>query len=313
MTQNYPNIPKTIHITGMSNPDTWAGLMRLLMRQKELLAGENFGGNADMTRCANIVLEFDDEAVEEIYKGIIHPAFETKSGGLQGYEREFTYYFVREQETIEEKKQFIYNYMSRFTDAPIPASNYLYQGKPIKLDIPSEYIRASGGFDQVKWLHDVIRKDGISRRHQMITWIQVVDCFTTSPPCLQRIWVEVLVPKSEWYKYLDGVPVEVHIDYRSWDVARALPSNLYGLIRMLYRYIFGNLTPDTEYVTEDGITVKLDDIVTDDKGVIRDKQGAPLHINNEGNKIDFKIVRLVCYGDNGHIYNDSYDLVKKIK
>jgi thymidylate synthase len=127
----------------------------------------------------------------------------------------------------------------------------------------------------------------------MITWIPMIDCFSTSPPCLQRIFLRVLVPKTEWHKYPGYIPVEVHIDYRSWDVFGGQPSNLFGLLRMLYRYVFGNLTKETEY--------------------IRDVEGNPTRINDDGNIIDFKIVRVVCFGDAAHIYEDAYKKAKAVK
>jgi len=307
-------IQQTLHIKGRDSIGTWTRVMQLLMQQHEIIAGEDYIGSASMTRDAHIVLELDEEAIEEIYNGAVHPAFESGERSRNIYEKEFTYFFVYNNWHMDEKYKFVYNYMDRFINYPIPI-DFAYQGTPLSLHIPEEYVNFwTNGFDQLKWIHDAIRKDGISRRHQIITWIPAIDCFNTSPPCAQRIWIRVLVPKSEWHKYPDGIPVETHLGYRSWDVARALPSNLYGLVRMLYRYVFGNVTPDTEYIRDiDGKFVPLEELVEDPilHNIVYDKDGNSAHLNNSS-KPDFKIVRLVCDGDAGHIYEDSYPLINKI-
>jgi hypothetical protein len=130
--------------------------------------------------------------------------------------------------------------------------------------------------------------------------------------CLQRIWVEILVPKSEWYKYPGCIPVDVHIEYRSWDLDRAMPSNLYGLTHMLYRYVFGNLTPDTEYIrVKDGKPVKQENLMNDGEN-IRDKETGVVCKIDDTYKRDFKIMRIACHGDNGHVYNDCYKHINQI-
>jgi len=310
------NAPETIFITGRNNKATWARLIQLVTQQRfEMLAGENFGGKANLTKCAAILFELDETAIEELIAGHLHPAFETKSDGLAAYDREFTYDFVREQNVADEKYQFVYNYMHRLTDHPLPSVHYWYQGRPIcdyiRNDIYKQYVTSNGGFDQIKWLHDAIRQDGISRRHQMITWIPVIDDFTTSPPCLQRVWTEVLIPKSEWHKYPGCIPVTMHIDYRSWDLGRAMPSNLYGLTRMMYRYVYGNLTAENEYITEYGAIVQPGTIRKDQFGSLM-ADGKRVMLNDEGNQIEFKVVKLVGFGDNGHLYNDSYNIADRI-
>jgi thymidylate synthase len=308
-------LPKSIHIKGRNAPNSWAEEMHQVMSQDHIIvSGEDYKGNAKFTKDANILMELDKAAIKQITSGVLHPAFESKAKSVSCYDEEFTYNFVFNNWTLDPKYQFVYNYMDRMINYPRLASDFLYQGRSISElpMIPDKYLVSynpwfynrslyketynrdiqTGGFDQLSWLHDAIREGGISRRHQMIIWLPEIDCFNTSPPCLQRIWLRVLVPKSEWHKYPGCIPVEAHIEYRSWDLARAQPSNLYGLLRMLYRYVLGNLTADTEY--------------------IRDADGVPISINDEGNVIDFELVRVVCFGDATHIYEDSYDMASKM-
>jgi thymidylate synthase len=282
---------KTFLIEGRNSVDSWARAIRIISQQPQILAGEDYIGSASVTRDANLVIVLDEEAVEEIVEGVVHPAFEQGKQAMDEYTKEFTYKFVRDQWELPNVKKFVYNYFDRFVNYPIPLC-FLYQGELATFDIPDNYLTKldadgnyTGGFDQIKWLHDAIRKDGISRRHQIITYIPAIDDFNTSPPCLQRIQVRVLVPQDEYEKYKGCIPVEVFIMYRSWDVGRAMPSNLYGLTNMLYRYVFGNITEETEY-----------------------KNG----VLSPYNKIDYKIERLVLFGNSSHVYEDNDSIFRKV-
>jgi thymidylate synthase len=274
---------KTFLIEGKNNVDAWGRAIKLISQQPDIISGEDYTGNAKNTKDCNLIIVLDDEAVEDIVEGKVHPAFEQGKQAMDKYNEEFTYKFVKDNWEAEEKLQFVYNYFDRFINYPLPVV-FIYQGKLLELPIPEKYYCKdreggfTGGLDQILWLHDAIRKDGISRRHEIITWIPAIDDFNDNPPCLQRIWIRVLVPKEEWSKYNGNIPVEVHVEYRSWDVGRAMPSNLYGLINMLYRYIFGNLTEENEY-----------------------KNG----VLNPYNHIEFKIVKLVLFGNSCHVYEDN--------
>lgn len=299
-------IPKSTLISGRGPENTWAREIEFLLSQDMIVAGEDYQGNgAKYTRDGNILFELDAEAVAQIVAGNVHPNFELGSHAQKKYDLEFTYWFVKHNWTLPDKYKFVYNYFDRLINKPVPDLLFRYQGKKLNYTVDDKYWTRDNdgnhtlGFDQIKWLHDAIRQDGISRRHQVTTWIEIIDCFTTSPPCLQRIWVRVLVPKSEWHKYPGRIPVEVHIDYRSWDIPRAQPSNLYGLMRMLYRYVFGNHTEGTEILRDEFGEPILDD------------NGEPT-INPENN-IEFEVVRLVGFGDACHIYEDSFDTARKVK
>jgi hypothetical protein len=297
------NIPISVLIEGKDMANAWAREVNLLSMQPQILAGEDYSGSAKMTRDMNVLVVLEADAVEKIRKGEMHPAYESRAHALLAYDREFTYDFVYEQWAADEKHQFVYNYMDRFVNKPVPSENFIYQGKPhIQDKEVAKYLnKDTNGFDQIKWLHDAIREQGISRRHQIITWIEAIDCFAQSPPCLQRIQLRVLVPKLEWHNYEGCIPVEAAIEYRSWDIGRAQLSNIYGLVRILYRYILGNLTAEDEYVRG-----------SDGKRLC-DERGVPNVLNDEGNKIEFKIVSLKLFGNFAHYYEDWEDVAQTVK
>jgi thymidylate synthase len=289
------NIPISVLIEGKDMANAWAKEINLLSLQPYILAGEDYKGNAIRCRDMNVLVVLDKAAVAKIRKGEMHPAYESRKFALDAYDYEFTYDFVYSQWKAADLKKFVYNYFDRFVNKPMPDEKFIYQGAPYVQDPEAaKYInKETGGLDQIRWLHDAIREQGISRRHQIITWIEAIDCFAQSPPCLQRIIIRVLVPKSEWHKYKGRIPVEVHIEYRSWDIGRAQLSNLYGLVRMLYRYILGNLTAETEY--------------------IRDAEGNKIKLNDEGNKVEFEIESLKLFGDFSHYYEDWEDVAKTVR
>jgi len=289
---------KTILIDGRNSVDSWTKAIKIISAQPEILAGEDYLGNAKYTKDANLIIVLDEEAVEDIVDMVIPEAFEQGLQAIAEYGKEYTYHFVKRNWTLPEKYKFQYNYFDRFINYALPVV-FVSQGNLLELNIPEKYFcrnkegGLTGGFDQISWLHDAIRKDGISRRHQIITWMPGIDCFDSNPPCLQRIWIRVLVPKSEYHKYPGCVPVEIGIMYRSWDIGRAICSNLFGIISMLYRYVLGNQTEETEYFMD-----RLD------------INGNPYELNTY-NKIDYKIEKMVLFCNSGHVYEDSYDLFKR--
>ena len=82
--------------------------------------------------------------------------------------------------------------------------------------------------DQVRQLRKNMTHQGISRRHQVITWEPEKDMFSASPPCLQRIWIRVFDEDGN---------CEIHFDWRSRDLFGAWMTNYIGLFDMLYREI----------------------------------------------------------------------------
>ena len=200
--------------------------------------------------------------------------------------------------------------MDRFINYPIPTQFY-YQGDWFDKSIPIQYRTKhlicgesefyTGGLDQIKIIHDKLREDGISRRHQIITWIPYIDLFTNEDPCAQRIWVRSLVSKNQWYKYPGCIPIEVHIMYRSWDIPGAWPSNLYGILNCINKYICGNITEENEFLNKNTmLPLTAEDDFED-------------AIFNPDIKQEFKIVSVKCVGNAGHSYYSYYDLINEVK
>lgn len=301
---------KNIIIDGRTAANTWARTLHLLNQQSEIVAGDGFEGHDNMTKDACVLLDLDEDAIEEILSGQVHPNFQTGPQSRMAYALEFTYRFVKDNWKAEEKKKFDYNYMDRFINYPIP-TQFCYQGKWFEKQIPVKYTTRyseckngefdTGGIDQLKIIHDKLRDEGISRRHQIITWIPYIDLFTDEDPCAQRIWIRCLVPKSEWYKYPGCIPVEAHIMYRSWDIPGAWPSNLFGLLNCINRYICGNITEENELLNKNTMQI----LTTEDS--FEDA------IFNSDINQEFKIVSVKCMGNAGHGYYSSYDLMNKIQ
>jgi thymidylate synthase len=310
--------PDLIHIHGRNNASTWARLIQLTSQQPERLAGEDYVGNNSLTRHAPIVFELDEEAAEEVIAGKVHEAVELGERSREQYDLEMTYWYFYYQWHAPPTNKFIYNYFDRLVNSPMP-NLFLYQGELFTgyESVNYQYQTKIGdlltcGFDQLKWLHDTIRKDGISRRHLITTWIPAIDCFATSPPCLIKLWVEVLVPKSEWHKYPGCIPVDVHLDYRSWDLAGGLPNNLYALTRMLYRYVFGNLSQSNEFIGGDGEVYSSHEVIRNEiTGELTNELGHSVKINEPSKQAEFKIKRLLGFSDNGHVYPDNYDILNR--
>lgn len=299
-----------IIIDNRTSINTWARTLHLLTQQTEIIAGDEFLGNDNMTKDACIFLDLDEEAVEEILLGNVHPKFQMGSKARMKYALEFTYRFVKDNWNADKTKKFDYNYMDRFINYPM-LNQFYYQGELIDDSIPIKYKTKhsnctqndfyTGGIDQIKIIHDKLREEGISRRHQIITWIPTIDLFTKEDPCLQRLWIRCLVPKSQWYKYPECIPLEVHIMYRSWDIPGALPANLYALLNCINRYICGNLTEENELLHKDTLQYLN----------IKDKFEDAIF--NSNIQQEFKIVNVKCIGNAGHGYYSYYDLMNKVK
>jgi thymidylate synthase len=278
----------TFLISGRNTADSWERAIRIISQQPEIVAGEDYVGTAKKTRDCTLLIELDEEAVEEILNCEVHPAFEQGKQAIEEYAKEYTYSFVKNSWELPEVQKFDYNYMDRLVNYPIPLS-FRYNGNILELDIPEQYLTKdkngvfTGGIDQIKIVHDAIRKDGISRRHELITWIPAIDLFNSNPPCAQRLWIRVLVEKSEYIKYRSsgGIPVEVAIEYRSWDIGRAILSNLYGICTMLNKYIFSNITEFNE--------IKNGEL-------------------NTNYRPEYKIHKLKLFGNACHVYEDSYNI-----
>ncbi len=127
--------------------------------------------------------------------------------------------------------QFKRDYMQkRITNAKTEKDKELVQFKYLYIDRLTKYPKISSSrldfIDQLDFLAKELKKGRFeSRRLQAITWIPELDCNEENkePPCLQRIWI---------YPYPNKT-LDIHINYRSWDIFNAYEANLNAIIWMI--------------------------------------------------------------------------------
>lgn len=87
------------------------------------------------------------------------------------------------------------------------------------------YPTPEGGFDQIAKMCELLAGTPFTRRAQAITWNPAVDLGHHEPPCLQRIWCQII--KSE-----EGLLLEMNTDWRSRDAFKAAFMNMYALTEL---------------------------------------------------------------------------------
>lgn len=127
----------------------------------------------------------------------------------------------------EYKKQFTRDYTKRRVaeaktdkDKDIIAFKYTY------MDRFTKYPNGPRPFDQIDFIQGQLKGGRYeSRRLQAITWVpsEDADASNQDPPCLQRIWVYPRPNKT----------LDVHINYRSWDMFKGYPANLNAILWMV--------------------------------------------------------------------------------
>lgn len=227
----------TIFINDYSFINSWAvGIKQLNELATIIRANDKAEGHIVMTKDVKMIVELDRAAISQIKHKVVHPLYPLKNSAIDKYCDQFTYDYVAEQMALPEGDtgKFEYTYMERFVNYPamFPITDNSLKSIIRRL-LGVKHI--SGSIDQIKWLHDAIREDGISRRHQITTWIPQKDIASRDPPCLQRIQLRRLSSK---YEPSNGkIPVEGQIDFRSRDFYGAFPSNEIALVNMLNKYI----------------------------------------------------------------------------
>lgn len=187
-----------------SFPAVWEEAVRFCMKEGMVIKPEENAKILTRDMCSKITLT--GNGIRDIFSRNLHPKFPTKALFCGVYISEYTREWIAEQKLRPEAEQFVYNYMDRLINRTVDGIT----------------------LDQVKQLRKNMTHQGISRRHQIITWEPEKDMFSVSPPCLQRIWIRVL----------DDENCEVHFDWRSRDLYGAWMTNYIGLFDMLQREIF---------------------------------------------------------------------------
>ena len=188
-----------------SFPGVWEEAISFCMKEGMILKPEENANILTRDMCSKITLT--GNAIRDIFSRNLHPKFPTGKMHCEVYIKEYTREWIAEQKLKPEIEQFVYNYMDRLINRIVDGIN----------------------LDQIRQLRKNMTHQGISRRHQIITWEPEKDMFSISPPCLQRIWIRVLD---------DDCNCEIHFDWRSRDLYGAWMSNYVGLFNMLEREIF---------------------------------------------------------------------------
>lgn len=165
----------------------------------------NHGYESNKAREVTLTVNLAGEAINQVINHEVHPQYPFGKHAINEYCKEFTYTYMDEYARKSEEEQFSYLYFQRFTRYP---AGYDY-------------------IDQIKRLHDNLRSTTKSRQLQMITYIPFIDTENGNPPCLQRIQVRELENKR----------VDLHYEFRSWDVYGAMISNIIAITEMMIKYI----------------------------------------------------------------------------
>jgi thymidylate synthase len=196
-------IPPTILIRDTDFSSAWARAVRYVLREGvDITIGDSTEPKPIRDICATI--ELTGDAIRQIDDRKLHPQFPFKH--IDPYCDEFTREYLIEYIEKPDREQFSYLYFHRLA---------VYRSC----------------FDQMRFLRDRLRlqmnTDISSNRDQAITWDAEQDFNSTSPPCLQRIWI----------RYLGDQSVEVHLTWRSRDLYTAWQANIIALVDMLNREV----------------------------------------------------------------------------
>jgi thymidylate synthase len=87
-------------------------------------------------------------------------------------------------------------------------------------------ISGNFGLNQLDIMVANLSKCYYTRRAQAITWEVARDIWSADPPCLQRIWGQVLGDEEQGYKF------EMHTHWRSRDALKAAYMNIFALTEL---------------------------------------------------------------------------------
>ena len=183
-------------------PDAWVRAVKVNL---------NNGFESNDAQESIMVVVLRGNAIKQVKNHVVHPQYPLGKYAINAYCEEYTYDYLKNYLNYPEEKKFSYLYFERFVRYPTSMhySNYI---------------------DQISYLHESLRITNNSRQLQMITYIPEIDMWSENPPCLQRIQVRQIS---------DGV-VDIHLDFRSWDVYGAMPSNIIAIIEMLINYVLND-------------------------------------------------------------------------
>ena len=195
-------LPPTILIQEGDFHNAWARAVRQCLRDgRKITIGDASEPKPITDAC--VLFELTGDAIRQIEARELHPQFPFQH--IDPYCEEFTREYLSQYIEKPDRERFSYLYFERLA---------MY-----------------GDLDQMALLRKCLATQigtGIgSNRDQAITWQAETDLGSTSPPCLQRIFI----------RYLGDQSVEVHLTWRSRDLYTAWQVNIVAIIDMLNREV----------------------------------------------------------------------------
>lgn len=204
-------LPHTILIRDNDFHSAWSRAIKSVLREGvDLVIGDKDNPKHIKDVCA--IIELYGNAISQIENHEIHKDFPFQH--IDQYCNEFTREYQEQYLELEEDKKFVYTYFDRLTNYDITNMGYT-RFTTDQIKVLDEYLA-----DQI---HDEIS----SNRDQAVTWRVDDDLGSTSPPCLQRVFI----------RYLGDQSVDVHLTWRSRDLFTAWQVNVIALVDMLNREV----------------------------------------------------------------------------
>lgn len=197
-------LPKINLIKSQDFHDAWSRAIYFVLEHgTPITFGDSKDPKSALDSCQ--LIELTGNALEQIKDGWVPIDFNFSGKRLQEYCGKFTREHLVEYNSMPEDTRATYIYFDRI-------ANY-------------------HGVDQCKIMKEELQAQidsGIvSNRTRAITWMPEKDATSTEPPCLQSLQI----------RYVDDGLVDLHLSWRSRDLAKALPANLVAISDMLYREV----------------------------------------------------------------------------
>jgi len=191
-------------IEAIDFPNAWVALCKTIAFEgDERVIG---GGQERKTiKDAVTITVLREQACQQVLQKVIHSKNPFKR--VDEYLNEFTRIWLLEYYTRPKKEQFVYTYIDRLTSEILFSMDQLHV---LKEELATQ-------------MKEVIT----SNRVQAITWIPSMDCYSRTPPCLQRVVV----------RYLGKYEVDLHLTWRSRDCYNAWAVNVVALADCINREV----------------------------------------------------------------------------
>ena len=235
--------PPTIMVKGSTLSQTWAILVYATYKYgMTIQASPNYTNNPNLkisfTKDVAAVIEYKEDAINEIFNRIIHPMY-GQHNGYEDYEMQFIPGTKQFKHAIDINTGFHYTYVGRLRRKSIckmeddyrKCSGY-YDWHKCDCYNDGEYMDWCCYVDQLKFIAEHL--DPFNRRLQAITWdieedlpATIMDEDKKSVPCLQRVKVRNL--GNGFY--------EIVLNWRSRDASKAYLFNILGLVNSIDQLI----------------------------------------------------------------------------